>query len=62
MRAVKRKSKLIFYVPLSANEGFGGSTNVETELLNRKDLDSYDFTDGPIWAEIIIRQLSICFT
>ncbi len=52
MRAAKRKSKLIFRVPLSANEGSGGSTNVETELLTRKDLDSYDFTDGPIWAEI----------
>lgn len=52
MRAANRKSKLIFRVPLSANEGSGGSTNVETELLTRKDLDSYDFTDGPIWAEI----------
>ncbi len=52
MRAAKRKSKLIFRVPLSANEGSGGSTNVETELLTRKDIDSYDFTDGPIWAEI----------
>lgn len=52
MQVAKRKSKLIFRVPLSANEGSGGSTNVETELLTRKDLDSYDFTDTPIWAEI----------
>lgn len=52
MRKANRKSKLIFRVPLSANVGSGGSTNVETELLSRKAIDSYDFIDGPIWAEI----------
>jgi len=52
MRKANRKSKLIFRIPLSANLETGGSANVETELLTRKAIDSYDFIDGPIWAEI----------
>lgn len=52
MRAANRKSKLIFRVPLSANVGSGGSTNIETELLTRKAIESNNFIEGPVWAEI----------
>lgn len=52
MRAANRKSKLIFRVPLSANVGSGGSTNIETEVLTRKEIESNNFIDGPVWAEI----------
>jgi hypothetical protein len=52
MRLANRKSKLIHRVPLSANLGVGGSTNVETEKLTRKAMEEIDFLDGPIWAEI----------
>ena len=52
MRLAKRKSKLIHRIPLSANVGMGGSTNVETEQLTRKAMEKLDFLDGPIWAEI----------
>ncbi|MEJ7828907.1 MAG: glycoside hydrolase family 20 zincin-like fold domain-containing protein, partial [Segetibacter sp.] len=52
MRAANRKSKLIFRVPLSANVGSGGSTNIETEALTRKSIESNNFIEGPVWAEI----------
>ena len=52
MRAANRKSKLIFRVPLSANLGSGGSTNLETEILTRKAIERLDFVDGPVWAEV----------
>ena len=52
MRRAKRKSKLIHRIPLSANLGMGGSTNVTTEQLTRKAMEGLDFLDGPIWAEI----------
>ena len=52
MRLAKRKSKLIHRIPLSANLGMGGSTNVETEQLTRRAMERLDFLDGPIWAEI----------
>jgi hypothetical protein len=52
MRLADRKSKLIHRVPLSANLGMGGSTNVETEQLTRDAMEELDFLDGPIWTEI----------
>ncbi|MDB4924115.1 hypothetical protein [Mucilaginibacter sp.] len=51
MKLAKRKTKLIFRVPLSAGVSDGGSTSVNVEKLTRKTIEAETDFDGPIWTE-----------
>jgi hypothetical protein len=51
MHNAKRKTKLIFRVPLSAAVADGGSTSVNVEKLTRKTIEAQTGFDGPIWNE-----------
>jgi hypothetical protein len=51
MHNAKRKSKLIFRVPLSAGVADGGSTSISLEKLTRATIERQTGFDGPIWNE-----------
>lgn len=51
MHNAKRKSKLIFRVPLSAGVADGGSTSIALEKLTRATIEKQTGFDGPIWNE-----------
>jgi hypothetical protein len=51
MHMAKRKTKLIFRVPLSAGVSDGGSTSVNVEKLTRNTIEAETGFDGPIWTE-----------
>jgi hypothetical protein len=50
MRAAKRKAKLIYRAPLSADTDSGGSTDVATEQLTRRAIEALD-APAPVWVE-----------
>ncbi|MGK7396987.1 MAG: glycoside hydrolase family 20 zincin-like fold domain-containing protein, partial [Candidatus Cyclobacteriaceae bacterium M3_2C_046] len=52
MRQANRPVKFIHRVPLSANKGSGGSTDVSVEKMTRQTLDSLSVAIEPIYIEL----------
>lgn len=51
LKAAKRKARLIYRAPLSADTGSGGSTSAATERLTRESIDRSGLVE-PVWVEL----------
>ncbi|MDR8391060.1 hypothetical protein NC796_07920 [Aliifodinibius sp. S!AR15-10] len=52
MQSADRKTKLMYRVPFSADEGSGGSTSTTVEQMTREQIESLEGFDLPIWVPI----------